>query len=127
MSINDQAYDLAKQGLTNIEIFGMLDISSNRLLSLALSDKPLLFAIIKGRVEYVKPFIKTLEDEATALVGQGNPTRNSKALFTLIERMDKENRAIGIGYDLSLLSMAPSVSKEAISAAELTKMLRETA
>ena len=125
--IDERAYDLAKQGLTNIELFGVLGISSSQLMSLALSDKPLLFAIIKGRVDYLRPFIKTLEDEATALVGQGNPTRNSKALFTLIERMDKENRALGIGYDLSLLAMAPVVSKETIGAAELTKLLRETA
>lgn len=123
--IHEQAYELAKQGLTNIEVFGKLNISAPQLLKLAVSDEPLLFSIIAGRVEYLRPFIKTLEDEATELVAPQQATRNTKALLTLIDRIDRENKALGIGYDLAVLASAPAPKQNQLDGATLTKLLRE--
>lgn len=127
MQLHEQAYELAKQGKTNVEIFGFLQVSAVQLLRIAISDVPLLYSIIRGRTEYLDPFIRLLEQEATDLVAVGGSQRNFRALQQLIERMDKETRALGVGYDLSLLSSAPAPKDNQLKGAELTKALRETA
>lgn len=127
MLLHEQAYDLASRGLTNIEIFGTLELTPAMVMRVAVSDSPLLFAVLKGRVAYLTPFLLLLEEEAREMVTTGSPTRNFRALEKLIERYDRENNAIGVGYDLAVLASAPAPSDGRLRGAELTKALRSAA
>lgn len=127
MLLHEQAYDLASRGLTNIEIFGTLELTPAMVMRVAVSDSPLLFAVLKGRVAYLTPFLLLLEEEAREMVTTGSPTRNFKALEKIIERYDRENNAIGVGYDLAVLASAPAPSDGRLRGAELTKALRSAA
>lgn len=124
--LHEQAYELAAKGLTNVEIFGSLQISAPQLLKLTISDQPLLYSVIRGRVDYLAPYLDVLQDESLERKA-GPGYHNTKALLSLIERMDKETRALGIGYDLAVLASAPAASEERVAAAEVTRRLREGA
>ena len=124
--LHEQAYDLAKEGHTNIEIFGVIGLSPAHLIRVAVSDTPLLFAIIRGRVEFMKPYITALADEALTPVSKEAMARNFRALQAVVDRYDAENRALGVGYDMGLLSVAAAPTERQLRGAELTKALRET-
>ena len=124
--LHEQAYELAAKGLTNVEIFGSLQISAPQLLKLTISDQPLLYSVIRGRVDYLAPYLDVLQDESLERKA-GPGYHNTKALLSLIERMDKGTRALGIGYDLAVLASAPAASEERVAAAEVTRRLREGA
>jgi len=125
MKLHDQALELASKGATNIEIFGALELTPSQILRLSISDTPLLFKIIQGRMAFLRPFIDILMNEATELVSKEAATRNYRALQDLIARYDRENAALGVGYDLSLLSSAPTPKEGQLKGAALTKALRE--
>lgn len=124
MRLHEQAFNLAKEGKTNIEIFGALELSPAQLLRITISDTPLLYEIIKGRIEFLSPYIKLLSEEASDLVSKEAPVRNFRALQMLIERYDRENKALGIGYDMSLLTASPAPREQVMRGAELTAALR---
>lgn len=125
MKLHEQAYSLAKEGKTNTEIFGILQLSPGQVLKLCISDTPLLYAIIQGRSAYMEPFVNLLADEAKELVHRDAPARNFKALQTFLERYDRENRALGVAYDMGMIASAPAPRDNQLRGAELTKALRE--
>jgi hypothetical protein len=122
MKFHDIAYGLALNGLTNVEIFGALELSSAQVQALTLSDVPLLYAIIRGRVDYLRPYVKMMEQEAKGL---SKADRSRGAITYIIDRMDNENKMLGLGYDMAVLASAPAVDEETMDAAELTRRLRE--
>lgn len=120
----EEAFKLAAEGRTNVEIFAKLNLSVGELRRRIKVDHELVFAIVNGRASFIQQFIDKLveaqvSDEFTSSINVG-------ICKYMVEKYSNENAVLAQAYD-SVVSdslLSAQVKQEPLTREQVTSQLR---
>jgi len=126
MSVESRCFELAKQGYSNAEIFGDIELSMNAMTALQKTKPTIFFEILKGRALHTQEILEKIRLLAYGWEEDFGPQPSLAALQVLLTRADKNNTALTAGYELQLLSgFNMEELEQQRTRAEVTELLRK--
>ena len=120
----EEAFKLAAEGHTNVEIFAKLNLSVGELRRRIKVDHELVFAIVNGRASFIQQFVDKLveaqvSDEFTSSINVG-------ICKYMVEKFTNENTTLAQAYDIAILESLSSLSAPAVNMTreQVTSQLR---
>ena len=125
MMLQKRAARLAKEGKTNAEIFGDLEMTSSALSALLSVAPQVIFGILQGRAIYIASITQKIKDLGMGWDEQMGPRPHLPALQLLLDRADKNNHALVAVYDIVLLANTSIPTDGSVrDASTVTSLLR---